>query len=93
MNERFDAIVGDLKWWFRSAAPPELIFLMRTLHGLAVMLERLDAKLPWKFLLEKLCYDQFSARAGSQTAAIRDVRNRVQRHCPLSAGVCGQAER
>ncbi len=61
LSERFDAIVGDLKWWFRSAAPPELIFLMRTLHGLAVMLERLDAKLPWKFLLEKHCAEQFPA--------------------------------
>ncbi len=61
MSERFDAIVGDLKWWFRSAAPPELIFLMRTLHGLAVMLERLDVKLPWKFMLHELCGQQFPA--------------------------------
>ena len=53
MSERFDQIVGELKWWFRSAAPPKLIFLMRTLHGLTTMLKRLDVALPWQFLLDK----------------------------------------
>lgn len=53
MSERFDQIVGELKWWFRSAAPPKLIFLMRTLHGLTTMLNRLDVALPWQFLLDK----------------------------------------
>jgi predicted unusual protein kinase regulating ubiquinone biosynthesis (AarF/ABC1/UbiB family) len=53
MSERFDQTVGELKWWFRSAAPPKLIFLMRTLHGLSTMLSRLDVALPWQFLLDK----------------------------------------
>ncbi len=59
LSERFDQIVGELKWWFRSAAPPSLIFLMRTLHGLCAMLERLDARLAWRFLLEKRCSDLY----------------------------------
>ena len=53
MSERFDQTVGELKWWFRSAGPPKLIFLMRTLHGLTTMLNRLDVALPWQFLLDK----------------------------------------
>jgi predicted unusual protein kinase regulating ubiquinone biosynthesis (AarF/ABC1/UbiB family) len=53
MSERFDQTVGELKWWFRSAAPPKLIFLIRTLHGLTTMLSRLDVALPWQFLLDK----------------------------------------
>ncbi|MCH8311944.1 MAG: AarF/ABC1/UbiB kinase family protein [Nitrospinae bacterium] len=57
MSERFDQIVGEMKWWFRSAAPPALIFLMRTLHGLSTMLERLDAKISWRFILDKMCSD------------------------------------
>ncbi len=64
MSERFDQIVGELKWWFRSAAPPKLIFLMRTLHGLMTMLNRLDVALPWQFFLDKYISDIYpQARA------------------------------
>jgi len=59
MSERFDRIVGEMKWWFRSAAPPGLIFLMRTLHGLSVMLERLDVKISWRFIQDRLCSDLY----------------------------------
>ncbi|VAX31257.1 Ubiquinone biosynthesis monooxygenase UbiB [hydrothermal vent metagenome] len=60
MSERFDQIVGEMKWWFRSSAPPDLIFLMRTLHGMSTMLERLDAKISWRFILNNLCSDLYS---------------------------------
>jgi predicted unusual protein kinase regulating ubiquinone biosynthesis (AarF/ABC1/UbiB family) len=64
MSDRFEGIAGEMKWWFRSAAPPELIFLMRTLHGLVTLLSRLKAKLPWRFILKSLCEDMYpSARA------------------------------
>lgn len=64
ISQRFDSLVGELKWWFRSAAPPELIFLMRTLHGMTSMLARLDAQLPWKFFLDQTCGDLYAdARA------------------------------
>lgn len=64
MSERFDQIVGDLKWWFRSSAPPQLIFLMRTLHGLTTMLKRLDVALPWQFIMDKILSDIYpQARA------------------------------
>ncbi|MFQ5449094.1 MAG: ABC1 kinase family protein [Nitrospinaceae bacterium] len=61
MSERFDQIVGEMKWWFRSAAPPALIFMMRTLHGLAVMLERLDARLPWRYILDRSCAEEYAS--------------------------------
>ena len=57
MSERFDQIVGEMKWWFRSSAPPELIFLMRTLHGLTSMLRRLDVPLSWQFTMDKILSD------------------------------------
>ena len=64
MSERFDQIVGEMKWWFRSAAPPKLIFLMRTLHGLTTMLNRLDVPLPWQFIMDKIVSDIYpEARA------------------------------
>lgn len=64
MSERFDQIVGEFKWWFRSSAPPRLIFLMRTLHGLTTMLRRLDVALPWQFIMDKMLTDIYpEARA------------------------------
>jgi predicted unusual protein kinase regulating ubiquinone biosynthesis (AarF/ABC1/UbiB family) len=64
ISEKIESLVGDLKWWFRSAAPPELIFLMRTLHGMTVILGRLDAQLSWKFFLDQICSDLYDqARA------------------------------
>jgi len=57
ISERFDNIVGELKWCFRSAAPPVLIFLMRTLQGLVAMIHRLNVKLPWGFLIDRSCGD------------------------------------
>jgi predicted unusual protein kinase regulating ubiquinone biosynthesis (AarF/ABC1/UbiB family) len=64
ISEKIESLVGELKWWFRSAAPPELIFLMRTLHGMTVILGRLDAQLSWKFFLDQICGDLYDqARA------------------------------
>lgn len=59
ISERIEGIVGDLKWWFRSAAPPGLIFLMRILHGMTTMLKRLDVPLPWRFTMNQLCQDLY----------------------------------
>jgi predicted unusual protein kinase regulating ubiquinone biosynthesis (AarF/ABC1/UbiB family) len=66
LNRRFDLVAGEMKWWFRSSAPPNLIFLMRTLHGMSALLKRLDTKLSWKFVLEKTCGDCFSSAKSFQ---------------------------
>jgi predicted unusual protein kinase regulating ubiquinone biosynthesis (AarF/ABC1/UbiB family) len=71
MSERFDQTVGELKWWFRSAAPPKLIFLMRTLHGLITMLSRLDVALPWHFLLDKHLSDIYPEAQALQLPEIK----------------------
>ena len=64
INERFDQIVGDMKWWFRSSAPPQIIFLMRIFYGLITMLSRLDASLSWKLTMDNILSDIYpEARA------------------------------
>jgi len=64
MSERMDRVAGELKWWFRSAAPPELIFLVRALYGLIQALAKLDARLPWGQALDERVGDLFpEARA------------------------------
>jgi predicted unusual protein kinase regulating ubiquinone biosynthesis (AarF/ABC1/UbiB family) len=61
LSERIDQLVGELKWWFRSAAPPRLILLIRVLHGMSTLLLRLDAKLLWQETLDKMCADLYPA--------------------------------
>ncbi len=51
LNRRVDQVAGEMKWWFRSAAPARWVFLMRTLHGLVRLLQRLEVRLPWKWVL------------------------------------------
>ena len=64
INERFDQIVGDMKWWFRSSAPPQIIFLMRIFYGLITMLSRLDVSLSWKLTMDNILSDIYpEARA------------------------------
>ncbi len=66
LSERMDRVAGDLKWWFRSAAPADLIFLVRALHGLVLALEKLDARLVWSQLLDE-CAGDLYAEARSLT--------------------------
>ncbi|TNE45753.1 MAG: AarF/ABC1/UbiB kinase family protein [Deltaproteobacteria bacterium] len=40
-------LLGEQKWWFRSAGPPELFLLMRAFQGLVLQMEALDVRLPW----------------------------------------------
>tara|TARA_Y100001960_G_scaffold230004_1_gene241306 strand:- start:394 stop:1938 length:1545 start_codon:yes stop_codon:yes gene_type:complete len=64
VNERFDQIAGDMKWSFYSSAPPQMIFLIRILHGLTTMLKRLDASLSWKLIMDNTLSDIYpQARA------------------------------
>lgn len=79
MGERFDGIVGELKWWFRAAAPPGLIFLMRTLHGMSVFLERLDVKISWRFILDRLCSDQYPVAEAIKIPEVASTSGEVLR--------------
>ncbi len=68
LNARWDAIAGELKWWFRSAAPPRMLFLMRSLHGIASHLKRLDASLCWRWILVDVAAELYP-EAGKLTIA------------------------
>jgi hypothetical protein len=40
-------LLGEERWWFRSAGPADLFLLMRIFQGLTAQLSVLDVKLPW----------------------------------------------
>ena len=46
-GERLREVLGDLTWWFRSAGPADLLYLLRAFEGLIVQIRSLGVKLPW----------------------------------------------
>lgn len=52
MGERVDALLGGLRWNFRIAGPPQMIFFMRAFQGLVQYLGALDAPVNWSALYE-----------------------------------------
>lgn len=49
----FEVILGDRKWWFRSAGSASLYLLMRSFQGVMLQLRDLDVQMPWWGLLKK----------------------------------------
>ena len=52
INQGFIDLLGDLKWWFRSAGPPGLFLAIRAFHGVISQLERLQCSLSWWNVLQ-----------------------------------------
>lgn len=72
LGERVEALLGDLKWWFRSAGPPELLFLLRAFEGLVDQLRVLDVRLPWWPLLARAAgREALAAARGAERPSIR----------------------
>jgi predicted unusual protein kinase regulating ubiquinone biosynthesis (AarF/ABC1/UbiB family) len=53
LGKSFNDLLGDYRWWFRSAGPSDLFLLMRAFQGLIQQLQQLDVKLPWWTLLQQ----------------------------------------
>lgn len=54
LGKRVDSLLGELKWWFRSAGPANLLLLLRAFHGLVLQLETLQVNLPWQAILYRV---------------------------------------
>jgi predicted unusual protein kinase regulating ubiquinone biosynthesis (AarF/ABC1/UbiB family) len=65
VGERISAIAGDLRWNFRMAGPPAMIFLMRTLHGLMQYLSALQQKVDWRAAYENCVRSHEAMRAAT----------------------------
>ncbi len=53
LGQGVNDLLGDYRWWFRSAGPADLFLLMRAFQGLIQQLQQLDVKLPWWQLLQQ----------------------------------------
>lgn len=45
LQDRLDELLGEDKWWFRTAGPPWFLYLMRTVHGWHHGMKMLDVML------------------------------------------------
>lgn len=52
LGERLGDILGDDRWNFRIAGPPDLVFLLRAFHGLLYYLARLGVRTAWSRVIE-----------------------------------------
>jgi len=53
VGQEFNNLLGDYRWWFRSAGPSDLFLLMRAFQGLIQQMQQLDVKLAWWPLLQQ----------------------------------------
>lgn len=53
LGKEVNDLLGDYRWWFRSAGPSDLFLLMRAFQGLIQQLQQLDVKLSWWPLLQQ----------------------------------------
>ena len=54
LEGHFNRILGDDKWWFRTAGPPWFLMLMRAVQGLTRTLDHLEAALPFGFFFRQI---------------------------------------
>ncbi len=53
LGQSVNDLLGDYRWWFRSAGPSDLFLLMRAFQGLIQQLQQLEVRLPWWTLLQQ----------------------------------------
>jgi predicted unusual protein kinase regulating ubiquinone biosynthesis (AarF/ABC1/UbiB family) len=63
LSERISDLLGDMKWWFRSAGPPELFLIMRAFSGLVNHLETIKIMVNWQATLHEALSPELLDRA------------------------------
>jgi len=54
LSERIGDILGEDRWNFRIAGPPNLVFLLRAFHGLTYYLQKLGAPIMWSRTFQRV---------------------------------------
>ncbi len=54
LKETFENVLGEDRWWFRSAGPPWFLMLMRSAQGLLHAIAELEVRVPVKMIFREL---------------------------------------
>ncbi|MBD3669220.1 MAG: ABC transporter [Gammaproteobacteria bacterium] len=63
VSQPMSRLLGDKRWWFRSAGPPQLLLLLRAFQGLSRQLQSLEAYQDWWTLIRESLGDELLQRA------------------------------
>ncbi len=74
VKEYFERVLGDERWWFRSAGPPWFLMLMRSAQGILHALEQLKVRVQSRPLLQKLQVSLAEQEIPSQLARLKANR-------------------
>ena len=56
LKERVDHVLGEKKWWFRSAGNTDFFEMMKSFFGVVNLLEILEAKISWPEVMESKAF-------------------------------------
>ncbi len=85
-----ERLLGEKKWWFRSAGPSQLFMIMRAFQGIVQHLQTLGVSLSWQnLLLRSLCTKtlekartlQLQPMSEEQEVAVQDVSSLAKKLC------------
>lgn len=68
MKTAFDDLLGEQRWWLRSAGPPESLLTVRAFHGVIAQLESLRCSLSWWSVLKDILDDTMFRQAEMRLA-------------------------
>ena len=77
LGQAVNDLLGDYRWWFRSAGPPDLFLLMRAFQGLIQQLHQLDVNLPWWALLQQAVGPELIQQARSYELPVIEQQSAV----------------
>ena len=72
IQKHFEDLMGERRWWLRSAGPPESLFCVRIFHGALSQMESLGINLSWWHVLNS-CLGPEVMHAAATRLAIRRV--------------------
>jgi predicted unusual protein kinase regulating ubiquinone biosynthesis (AarF/ABC1/UbiB family) len=85
LSPRMDSLLGDLRWWFRSAAPPNFLLLLRAFQGVVSQLQTLEVGIPWwTVLVEVIGEDRMDEARNFPTPKIDQISRNVATYDALA---------
>jgi hypothetical protein len=75
LKDHFERVLGDDRWWFRSAGPPWFLMLMRAMQGVVHALCELQCTVPVKKVLLEL---QLPAPTGTPPAVLSQLQSEAR---------------
>ena len=74
LEKNMTDLLGEKRWWFRSAGPADLLLLMRAFQGLVVQLQFLKVSLNWWDILQQAVGDNLIQQAAKYELPVAGIK-------------------